>query len=257
MAGAFRRRKGRHRSRLPEHVAHVLPIILRRRSGGHPGESSGVRRFSARRAVAVDGVPRGRSALRAARGRAEDPAGPNLPVLFERVRGTSFPVISNTLGNYGIIARLLGANATCVAARWAELTASTAEPAALEHASPPDDFQEVSLADLPHVVYCEKDAGPYLTASVVVAQDPDTEVVNLSYHRMQMVSAKELRCRLSPSGDLFRIHQKPPTISRFLACGRGPLPAWAARSAARFLTTARCPPAPGWRGRVPAAPRRS
>ena len=28
-------------------------------------------------------------------------AGPNLPVLFEKVRGTRFPFVSNLLGNYG------------------------------------------------------------------------------------------------------------------------------------------------------------
>ena len=33
-------------------------------------------------------------------------------------------------------------------------------------------------------------------------------MVNLSYHRMQMISDTELRCRLSTSGDLYRIQQK-------------------------------------------------
>jgi UbiD family decarboxylase len=135
-------------------------------------------------------------------------AGPNLPVLFESVRGTRFPVLSNTLGNYEIIARLLGVNVAGLAARWSELTAPGAEPVTLEHAAPPDDLVEISLSELPHIVYCEKDAGPYLTAGVIVGQDPDSEVLNLSYHRMQIVSATELRCRLSTSGDLFRIHQK-------------------------------------------------
>ena len=41
-----------------------------------------------------------------------------------------------------------------------------------------------------------------------MARDPDSGVANLSYHRMQMVGSDELRCRLSTSGDLFRIQQK-------------------------------------------------
>ena len=49
-------------------------------------------------------------------------AGPNLPVLFEKVRGTRYPVVSNTFGNYGLIARLLGVDIGRVAARWTELT---------------------------------------------------------------------------------------------------------------------------------------
>ena len=33
--------------------------------------------------------------------------GVNLPILFEKVRGTRYPVVSNMLGNYKFIAELL------------------------------------------------------------------------------------------------------------------------------------------------------
>jgi 4-hydroxybenzoate decarboxylase len=134
-------------------------------------------------------------------------AGPNLPVLFEKVRGTRYPVVSNTFGNYGLIARLLGVDIGRVAARWTELTGSMA-PIVEEHPSTPATYEDVSLLDLPQIIYSEKDAGPYLTASVIIAHDPDSGIVNLSYHRMQIIGANELRCRLSTSGDLYRIQQK-------------------------------------------------
>jgi 4-hydroxybenzoate decarboxylase len=134
-------------------------------------------------------------------------AGPNLPVLFENVRGSRYPVVSNTLGNYGIVARLLGVEINNVAARWSELTAGSAEISG-EHPTESANFEDISLADIPHVTFSEKDAGPYLTAGIIVARDPDTNVVNLSYHRMQICGISELRCRLSTSGDLFRIQQK-------------------------------------------------
>jgi UbiD family decarboxylase len=134
-------------------------------------------------------------------------SGPNLPVLFEKVRGNRYPVISNTLGNYRIIAQLLGVELDRVAARWAELTASTATIGD-EYPAENVDMEEVSLADIPHITFSEKDAGPYLTAAVIIVRDPDTGVVNLSYHRMQIINNRELRCRLSVSGDLFRIQQK-------------------------------------------------
>jgi UbiD family decarboxylase len=134
-------------------------------------------------------------------------AGPNLPVLFEKVRGTRYPVVSNIFGNYGIIAELLGVDKNKVAARWSELT-TTAEPICDEHPTEGDDWKEISPADVPQIVFSEKDAGPYLTASVIIARDPDSGVVNLSYHRMQIIGPDELRCRLSTSGDLYRIQQK-------------------------------------------------
>lgn len=134
-------------------------------------------------------------------------AGPNLPVLFQKVRGTRYPVISNLFGNYGLIAQLLGVDIGRVAARWAELTSSP-EPVTEQHAADGAEMEEISLADVPQITYSEKDAGPYLTSSVIVARDPDTKIVNLSYHRMQMIGEAELRCRLSTSGDLYRIQQK-------------------------------------------------
>ncbi|HLI10799.1 MAG TPA: UbiD family decarboxylase [Alphaproteobacteria bacterium] len=135
-------------------------------------------------------------------------AGPNLPVLFERVRGSRFPVISNTLGNYSIIARLLGVEIGSVAARWAELARPSSSAILKEHAEEKAPLREISLSEIPHITYSEKDAGPYLTAGVIIARDPDTAVVNLSYHRMQIIGPHELRCRLSTSGDLYRIQQK-------------------------------------------------
>lgn len=133
-------------------------------------------------------------------------AGANLPVLFNKVRGCRYKIVSNTLGNIGIIADLIGVDKSGVAAKWAELTSASAlltgeyPPAAAE-------YEEISLDDVPHLTFSEKDAGPYLTASTIIARDPDTQTVNLSYHRMQIINDKELRCRLSTSGDLYRMQQ--------------------------------------------------
>jgi 4-hydroxybenzoate decarboxylase len=136
----------------------------------------------------------------------------NLPVLFEQVKDTRFPVLSNVCGSYESIAQILGVEPGQVVRRWAALMAESTPRAAAAGAAPPpggaDDLDEISLFDLPLVTYCEKDAGPYLTAGVIAAKDPETGRVNLSYHRMQMVDPGELRCRLSPSGDLFRMHAR-------------------------------------------------
>jgi 4-hydroxybenzoate decarboxylase len=139
----------------------------------------------------------------------------NLPVLFERVKGTRLAVVSNVCGSYESIAQILGVEPDQVVRRWAALMAEPA-PARQPALAGTDDLEEISLFDLPLVTYCEKDAGPYLTAGVIAAKDPDTGRVNLSYHRMQMVDPGELRCRLSPSGDLFRMHARAERAGRGL-----------------------------------------
>jgi 4-hydroxybenzoate decarboxylase len=140
----------------------------------------------------------------------------NLPVIFNRVRGSRYKVVSNTLGNYDIIAGLMGVTRSGVARRWAELTSFSGTESLPEFDPTSAQYEEISLEDVPHLTFSEKDAGPYITAGVIVVRDPTTHVVNLSYHRMQMISPTELRCRLSTSGDLYRIHQSAETAGRSL-----------------------------------------
>jgi UbiD family decarboxylase len=142
--------------------------------------------------------------------------GPNLPVVFERVRGTELPVVTNVYGNYGIVAAMLGTDRSGVAARWAAIMAGDTPAPAPAPAPPPLRRREMALPELPPLTYCEKDAGPYLTASIVLVRDPDTGVPNLSYHRMQIVDDRELRARLSPAGDLFRLQQAAEGADRAL-----------------------------------------
>jgi UbiD family decarboxylase len=133
--------------------------------------------------------------------------GPNLPVLFKNVKGCNYQVLSNTLGNLSIIADILNVERENLACTWADLTWNptlSVDKFETEEV----EYEEVKLTDIPHIIFSEKDAGPYLTASVIIARDPETNVVNLSYHRMQIAGPAELRCRLSTSGDLYRIHQK-------------------------------------------------
>jgi UbiD family decarboxylase len=131
----------------------------------------------------------------------------NLPVIFNRVRGTRYRVFSNGLGNYDIIAGLIGEHRSGVARKWSELTSAMNGQQLPQFPSAAAEYEEISLDDVPHITFAEKDAGPYITAGVITARDPDTGVVNLSYHRMQIISDTELRCRLSTSGDLYRMQQ--------------------------------------------------
>lgn len=131
----------------------------------------------------------------------------NLPILFEKVRGSRFRVASNVMGNYDHLARLIGVDKSNAARQWAAITKNGREPDE-SYAIEDDSYQEIAFGDLPHITYFQKDAGPYITAGVIVARDPDSGVQNLSYHRMQIISGNELRCRLSTSGDLYRIQQK-------------------------------------------------
>ena len=140
--------------------------------------------------------------------------GANLPLLFEHVQGTRFPVVSNLYGSYERVAKILGTTTSELAATW---SAAAAGDSAAGLREPPGELpgvEEIAFADLPHITFCEKDAGPYLTAAIVLAREPETGLVNLSYHRMQMLGNGELRARLGRSGDLYRFQQRAESRDR-------------------------------------------
>jgi 4-hydroxybenzoate decarboxylase len=128
-------------------------------------------------------------------------------VLFEQVSGTELPVISNIYGSHVRLCRMIGAEDGIFSTRWNALAAEAGKattqeclrPASAEEA---DGFVSGPLSALPAVTYHARDGGPYFTSAIYLANDPDTGVPNLSFHRSQIISDEELRVRLGSSHDL-------------------------------------------------------
>lgn len=64
------------------------------------------------------------------------------------------------------------------------------------------------LADLPLLTVTGRDAGPYLTSGLVVARDPMSGVVNVSIHRMRMLSPDRLTIWMLPGRDLELLYRR-------------------------------------------------
>jgi len=129
-------------------------------------------------------------------------------VLFKNVAGTSLPVVSNLYGSHRRLCELIGASSDAFCPVWlAALRAPLAHPI-YEPGAAQTDLLECALSELPLITYHEKDAGPYFTSAIFLAQEPDTRVPNLSFHRSMYVSDRELRVRLGSSHDLARYQKK-------------------------------------------------
>ncbi|MBV8534903.1 MAG: UbiD family decarboxylase, partial [Alphaproteobacteria bacterium] len=128
------------------------------------------------------------------------------PLLFRKVAGSAQPVITNLFGSRRRLVDLLPGEAPGFCQRWTALMATpAAAPAAIVAEEP--DLQTLKLTDLPAITYFEKDAGPYITAGVFLARDPASGVPNLSFHRGQVVSDREIRIRLGDSHHLTRYQE--------------------------------------------------
>jgi len=61
---------------------------------------------------------------------------------------------------------------------------------------------DIDLSRLPIPTYCEKDVGPFLTAGVEIAKDPETGIQNASIIRRQLLGKDRLGLTLPPTRDI-------------------------------------------------------
>ena len=128
----------------------------------------------------------------------------NRPLLFTNVRGTALRVATNLFADAARLRQIVGGAEQPFApayARVLDAAEARVEPAHTEVLAPAE-LRQAALPDLPLITYHEHDAGPYFTAAIVLALDPDTGVPNLSFHRAMYVGPGELRLRLGASHDL-------------------------------------------------------
>lgn len=130
-------------------------------------------------------------------------------LLFKRVRGTRLPVVTNVFGSRPRLCELIGAQDGRFCRRWSELTSGPGKALPAPESGHPDEkYEDLSLAELPHIQYFEKDVGPYITAGIFLAKEPDSGVPNLSFHRCMMACERELRVRLGRTHDLTKYQAK-------------------------------------------------
>jgi UbiD family decarboxylase len=137
------------------------------------------------------------------------------PILFHKVKGTSFPVLTSIYGTRELIAGVIGIDPKDFCHKWSNLTAAAKASQPLAEAKPPKiEYFDCKLSDLPLITYSARDAGPYFTSAIFIAKEPETGVGNLSFHRSMYVSDQELRCRLAPRHHLTLYHEKAERMGK-------------------------------------------
>jgi UbiD family decarboxylase len=133
----------------------------------------------------------------------------NQPILFEKVRGARFSLVSNVFGRRDSVPLSLGLPKSHLLA---EMTEREANPIPVRRSDqgPVQEVvqvgSQVNLEELPIIVHSEGDAGRYITGGVLIAKHPDTGVNNASWNRVQLVSDDKLRVRMMPPQHLGRLH---------------------------------------------------
>lgn len=149
--------------------------------------------------------------------------------LFRSVAGHSLPVVGNLLNTREKIARGLGLERRAVQGRII---------AALERGRVPDvvthgPVQEVVLREnldltrlLPVPHWFEREAGPYITAGVITAKDPETGRRNVSIARLRLEGGARMMAGIAPTHHLSelmrRAHARGHPLEIAVAIGNHP-----------------------------------
>lgn len=132
-------------------------------------------------------------------------------VRFDRIAGSSFPVVANTLATRHRLGLALEIEAEDLAATFASRIQNALPPERID--APP--FQancmaggDIDLYRLPILTHFPIDAGPYLTAGLVVARDPETGADTCGYHRMQVKGRDRLGISLHSRQRLWEYYRR-------------------------------------------------
>ncbi len=132
-------------------------------------------------------------------------------LLCPKVDGVDVPVLSNVFASRTRIARLLDATPDGLHQAYQDRAERPLEPRIvgdgpiLERVTRGAD---VDLAAVPMLRHFASDRAAYITSGIIIAEDPDTGVGNMSYHRSMAHSATELATSLHSRGDLWRMLQR-------------------------------------------------
>jgi UbiD family decarboxylase len=131
-------------------------------------------------------------------------------VLFEKVKGTPFPVLTNLHASRSRLALAMNA---------APADMLRAYLRAMERPIPPrvvatGPVKEVvltggriNLYDLPQIIHHEGDAGPYITAAISFARDPGGEAWNCAYNRLMIKSRDTTSIHLTAGKHLWEFQR--------------------------------------------------
>jgi len=114
-------------------------------------------------------------------------------LLFEKVKGSKFPVITNLHASRSRLALSINAKPEEMQKVYLGALERPMAPKIVSKAPVKDVVlrgDKINLYDLPQIVHHEGDAGPYITAAISFAKDPAGDTWNCAYNRL-MIKARD------------------------------------------------------------------
>ena len=137
-------------------------------------------------------------------------------LLFENIEGYSnFRIVAGIYGDRYRLSTALGLRENELLQKINEAIRNPEPLKVIAHSFDHTIKEGIDINILPIPTFYEKDKGPYITAGIVIAKDPETSVRNASYHRMTPIGRDLLVVRVVKR-DLWHYLQKAQEMGKDL-----------------------------------------
>jgi len=131
-------------------------------------------------------------------------------VIFENVRGTRFPVLTNLHASRSRLALAMNSAPEDMLRTYLRAMEKPVPPRVVP-TGPVKEIVlrggDVNLYDLPQIIHHEGDAGAYLTAAISFARDPSSETWNCAYNRLMIKDRDTTSIHLTLGKHLWEFHR--------------------------------------------------
>lgn len=120
-------------------------------------------------------------------------------LLFPRVKGAALPVIGNLISCRENCEAAFGTDYRGIREFVARAFGNPVPPVTVAQAPVHENVKTAGIdlgRDLPVLRHTDGDSGRFITAGIVVVQDPETGVYNASYHRLQLLGGNRTAIKL-------------------------------------------------------------
>ncbi|MBI3934901.1 MAG: UbiD family decarboxylase, partial [Acidobacteria bacterium] len=127
-------------------------------------------------------------------------------LIFEKVKGSAFPVVTNVHASRRRLASAIGSEPRSAVADYLRRIEHPVAPREVSNGPVKEVVLKgdaVDLRAIPQIVHHQDDAGPYLTAGITLARDPLSGRLNCSFNRLMLLDKNHTSIHLTVAKHLW------------------------------------------------------
>jgi UbiD family decarboxylase len=132
-------------------------------------------------------------------------------LLFEKVKGSKFPVLTNLHATRARLALAMGVKPEEMQQRYLRAMEKPLAPKTVSRAPVKEVIvtgNKIDLRAFPQIIHHEADAGPYITAAISFAKDPAGAIWNCAYNRLMIQGRAQTSIHLTLAKHLWEFYSR-------------------------------------------------